>query len=226
MKRNFLPTFTIATTLILLPYALCAQASPSPAQPSANTAAATSEAAQMVPASAKLVDQLDSSKLQPGATFKAVLNQKARLANGTQLPGGTILLGTVTTDDSNIQAHSKLAIQFTSAQLKDGQLIPIKATIVAFYTPADETATVYNGYNYQAPLNDWNGRTLGVDQIGVTSGVDFHSKVTSQNSGVFVAASKADIKVPRGSDFNLAITAQAAQQNSSRDNSTTRTTGN
>lgn len=224
MEHRFLPTLTIAATLTLLPYALCAQASPKSAQ---TDTAAASQATQMVPASAKLLDQLDANKLQPGATFKATLNQKVRLTNGPELPSGTILLGTVTTDDSNIQAHSKLAIQFTSAQLKNGQVVPIKATVVAFYTPADETATVYNGYNYQAPLNDWNGRTLGVDQIGVASGVDFHSKVTSQNSGVFVATGKADIKIPRGSDFNLAITGQQAnQQNSSRDNSTTRSTGN
>ncbi len=225
MKQKFLPTMAIVATFTMLPFALCAQDSPNPAQTS--TAAATSLAAKMVPASAKLVEPLDSSKLQPGATFKATLNQKVRLSNGTQLPSGTTLLGTVTTDDSNIKADSKLAIQFTTAQLKDGQAIPIKATVVGFYTPADESVSVYNGYNSEAPINDWNSKTTGVDQIGVASGIDFHSKVTSQNSGVFVAASKPDIKVPSGSDFNLAIAAQqSTQQNSSRDNSTTRTTGN
>jgi hypothetical protein len=38
-----------------------------------------------------------------------------------------------------------------------------------------------------------------MDQENVVSGVDLHSKISSQNSGVFVSTKKADIKLHAGS---------------------------
>lgn len=230
MRHKFASTLTLATTLILLPFALCAQASPKPVPTYADTLAADAGAAnlaqQMVPASARLLAPLDAKKLQPGAEFKAELSQKVRLANGPELPTGTMLLGTVATDDSNIKASAKLAVQFTGAQLKDGQVIPIKATIVGLYTAANEPADVYDGYAATAPPNDWSSQTLDIDQIGGAPGIDLHSKVGSPNSGVFVAAGKDDVKLPKGCDFNLAIAAQPATQSSSQPGSAGRPAGN
>jgi hypothetical protein len=227
MRHRLTSSLAIAATLTFLPLALCAQASPSQASTTADTAPAANQALQMVPASAKLLDPLDGKKLQPGAEFKAVLSQKVHLANGPELPGGTILLGTIATDDSGVKGSAKLAVQFTSAQLKDGQLIPIRAIIVGLYTTANEPSTIYDGYNPKAPRNDWNGKTLGVDQIGGVPGIDLHSKVASRNSGVFVATEKNDVKVPKGCDLNLAISAQAGVPlNASQPSSASRPTGN
>jgi len=169
---------------------------------------ASSESAgalHLVPASALLLDTLDAKKLQPGATFTARLNTKVHLANGTELPAGTVLQGTVTSDDMNLQGTSKLALQFTTAQLKGGQSVPIKAAIVGLYSN-DGVDDAYNGWA------DWNKQTVGVEQLDVMSGVDLHSQIDSQNSGVFVTTKKDDVKLGRGSNFSLAIAAEPGAQ--------------
>jgi hypothetical protein len=49
-----------------------------------------------------------------------------------------------------------------------------------------------------------------MDQKGVLSGIDLHSRIASSNSGVLVSTSKSEVKIPRGTELTLAI---AAQQN-------------
>jgi hypothetical protein len=199
----------IAATLSMLPASLLAEAANRNAAPSAETVGASTTAGQneamhMVPATVMLLETLDARKMQPGADFKAKLNNKVHLANGSELPSGSVLVGTVVQDDMHIQGNVKLAVRFTQAQLKDGQTIPIKATIVGAYTDPQEAATAYNGYTAE-PSNNWNDGTIGTDQIGVTSGVDLHSNIHSLDSGVFATSRKDDIKLDRGSDINLAI---------------------
>lgn len=53
--------------------------------------------------------------------------------------------------------------------------------------------------------NSWNDGTLAEDQVGVIKGVDLHSRISSQNSGVLVSSSKDDVKLPRGTDLSLAL---------------------
>jgi hypothetical protein len=197
----------IAATCTLLSLPVLAQTSPSdPSQASAGVASSESAGAlHLVPASALLLDTLDAKKLQPGATFTARLNTKVHLANGTELPAGTVLQGTVTSDDMNLQGTSKLALQFTTAQLKGGQSVPIKAAIVGLYSN-DGVDDAYNGWA------DWNKQTVGVEQLDVMSGVDLHSQIDSQNSGVFVTTKKDDVKLGRGSNFSLAIAAEPGAQ--------------
>jgi hypothetical protein len=172
---------------------------------------ASSESAgalHLVPASALLLDSLDAKKVEPGASFTARLNTKVHLANGTELPAGTLLKGAVTSDDMNLQGTSKLALQFTTAQLKDGQSVPIKAAIVGVYSN-DDSEDAYNGWA------NWNKQTEGVEQLDAISGVDLHSKIDGQNSGVFVTTRKDDVKLKEGSNFSLAIAAEPGAQTNS-----------
>ena len=181
---------------------------------------------KMVKARAQLLRSLDAKKLEPGANFQAKLDKTVHLDNGPELPGGTILKGTVEADDMNVSGNSKLVLRFSSAQLKDGQTVPIKATIVGLYKPGDDSAGSWYDMDTPPP-NTWNNGTLAVDQIGVESGVDLHSKISSRNSGVFVTTKKDDVKLPQGSDINLAIAAShGAQQNASQHGSSTRNAGN
>jgi hypothetical protein len=218
----------LAATLTFLPVTLCAQ------QPDANASQASTavmnqaapagqqpgqqEAGHMVPASVMLLQNIDARKMQPGDDFKAKLSGKVHLTNGTELPSGTIFEGTLANDDMNMQGNSKLVLRFTKANLKDGTTIPIKATIVAVYTPQNEIgySDSYNSDFRGRVPNSWNDGTLAVDQIGVASGVDLHSKVSSQNSGVLVTATKDDVKLAVGTDFSLAVAAgQGSPQTSS-----------
>jgi hypothetical protein len=166
------------------------------------------EAMRMVPARVALPETLDAKKTQPGHEFRATLANTVHLDNGPELPVGTALVGTVVTDDMQLKGMSKLALRFTKAELKDGRVVPIKATIVGVFAPEWMSPGGYPiNPGDQAP-NSWNDGTLQVEQIGATPGVDLHSKIASRNSGVFVSTTKDDVKLDKGSEIALAIAAQ------------------
>jgi hypothetical protein len=192
-----------------------AQSSPADA-PSTNSntvsPAAASEAAQMVPAQAQLAQNLDAKNLQPGEQFKAVLKSKIHLKDGVELPRGTTLVGTVANpataaNETAIQdAKSKLALRFTQADLKSGKTIPIEATIVDVTPPATQDDAQAE-LMYNAPPNPWDGRTLAFDVNDALSGVDLHSRIAGQNSGVFTS-DKSNLKLGVRTQFALAIAPQ------------------
>lgn len=162
------------------------------------------EADRMVPARASLIHTLDADSTRPGYQFRARLSDTVHLDVGVVLHRGDTLLGKVVNDDMNTPGTSRLAIRFTQALLKNGQTIPVKATIVAVYKPGD--LTVENVPEHIP--NTWNDRTLQVDQINVLNGVDLHSRIASHDSGVFVSTKDKDVKIPAGSEIALAIAAR------------------
>jgi hypothetical protein len=186
-------------------------------QDSANQSAAQQEAAQMVRARSYLQSTLDAKDSRPGTQFAAILSQNVHLKNGSELPRGTKLIGTVATDDMQMHGASKLALRITSAQLKDGKTIPVKATIVGVFAPETENMQGYNVMPGDEEANDWNNSMLTYDQINAMSGVDLHSRIAGQNSGVFVAKKKDDVKISAGSELALAITEQGAQATGGND---------
>jgi len=163
------------------------------------------EADRMVRARASLNHTLDADHTAPGYQFRATLSDNVHLSDGVELHRGDALLGRVTTDDMNTPGRSRLAIRFNQAVLKNGQTVPIKATIVSLYPPGD---FLNNSYSTEQIPNTWNDGTLRVDQIGAVKDVDLHSRISSQNSGVFVSTKKEDVKIPAGSEIALAITAR------------------
>ncbi len=166
------------------------------------------EAMRMVPARAALNRSLNADKAKPGEDFRAILAKKVQLDNGPLLPKGTVLIGKITTDDMNESGASKLALRFTQAKLKDGQVIPIKATIVGVYQPESANSSDDPISPGDQVPNSWSDRILQVDQIGVLSGVDLHSKIGSMNSGVLVSTKKHNMKLDSGTEFALAIAEQ------------------
>jgi len=168
------------------------------------------EAQRMVPARVALEKNLDASKAAVGYQFHATLTSNIRLESGTELPHGTVLVGTVATDDSNANGTSRLALRFTQAVLKNGTIVPIKATIVGAYKPVGDSEAVER-MGEQMP-NNWNDGTLQVDQIGFSKDVDLHSDIADQNSGVFISTSNHDVKLPFGTEFALAIAQETPHQ--------------
>ncbi|MBW4040088.1 MAG: hypothetical protein HIU91_14725 [Acidobacteria bacterium] len=166
------------------------------------------EAMRMVPARAVLDRDLDADKTKDGYEFNAKLAKKVQLDNGPELPEGTILVGKVVKDDMNESGASKLALRFTEARLKDGQVVPIKATIVGVFKDNGDDPNGYPVSPGDEVPNSWNDGTLQVDQISVMSGVDLHSKIASKNSGVFVSPTKHNMTIPAESELALAIAAR------------------
>ena len=166
---------------------------------------AEGQAVQMVPAQAALATSLDARTMQPGTQFQATLNDTIHLKNGTELPHGTRLVGTVSSDSMTPQAKSVLALRFTQAQLKDGKVVPIKATITDLHAGGRYGTDPLTSQPNLAP---WDGKSLTVDDLDVVSGVDLHSRIAGNNSGVFVSNTKDDVKLQAGSQMELAIAAQ------------------
>jgi hypothetical protein len=220
MKPKFPIPLTIAAVSIALLYPQIARArnpaqdavnsqAPSPASDSAvpTDAAANPDVAQqamqMVPAQARLVESIDARKMQAGQEFQATLSDTVHLKNGPELPHGTKLVGTISTDTAQA-GRPTLALRFTKAELKDGKVVPITAVILGIAPPPDDPPST-------PPLeaeNIWKVAPLQIDNIGVVSGVDLHSQVGAANSGVLVATTKDNVKLSTGSQLALAIAAQ------------------
>jgi hypothetical protein len=153
----------------------------------------------MVPAEATLVEPLEAKKLQVGKQFHATLAGKVELKNGTELPKGTLLVGTVSANDQNPGGGSKLVLRFTTAQLKDGKTVPVKVTIVGVYEEGNEADRL---------ANVWTKKAGATALLNVSAGVNFYSDTASEDSGAFVSSGKSQVKLLKGSGFSLAIGAQ------------------
>lgn len=210
--------------VFLLPQGAAAQSTSNPnmnenSPQSAMTSSGTSEAAHMVPARAALARTLDAKDAKQGQPFEAKLAGKVHLKNGQTLPRGTVLVGKVGQDDMNENGKSKLALCIDQARLKDGKTIPLKATIVGVYGPqaGDANTVAYQVAAGSQEPNNWSRNITQVDQIGALSGVDLHSQIGSQNSGVLVSTKKDDIKLRTGTELALAL-APENNQNPSQNN--------
>ncbi|MGB7264229.1 MAG: hypothetical protein WBC92_01870 [Terracidiphilus sp.] len=164
----------------------------------------------MVPAQAVLAQAIDAKKMQPGQQFQAKLSDTVHLKNGVELPKGTELIGKVATDKMGVDGRSTLALRFTKADLKNGKVLPIEATIIGIAPP--EYGSAWDGSDGQAPPNTWNGKTLQIDEIGALSGVDLHSAIAAQNSGVFVSSKKDNMKFSNQTQLSLAIAPRGSSQ--------------
>lgn len=178
---------------------------------------AAAEAQQMVPARAALTRTWDANKMKPGDRIEAKLAGTVHLKNGTELPGGSMLMGVVATDNMN-PGNSKLALRFTEAKTKHGQTVPITATIVGVYPPQSRTGAGYDVVAGDQAPNSWTDSELQVDQLDALSGVDLHSRIAGENSGVFVTKKKDDVKLEQGSELTLAICGHTNGQNTMNGN--------
>jgi hypothetical protein len=175
------------------------------AQAQTTAQASQGGAMDMVSARVAMKETIDASKVKPGDPIKTELAKKVVLKNGSELPAGTTILGVVGTDDMQMEGTSKLVLNFNKAQLKNGTVIPIKATIVGIYPPESQDISGRPIAPGDQVTQAWSGHPDEVEEIGALPGVDLHSKVTSNNSGVLVSKSKHDMKLRYGSEIALAV---------------------
>jgi hypothetical protein len=170
------------------------------------TRAQNGQIASETPGVVELTQKVDAQKLAPGATIETRLTHAVHFANGMAFPAGTRLIATVAQDDMQTEGKMKLALRFTSAQMKDGKTVPIRATILNVATQA---VAVENDPSTIEPImqvrDNLNGQPDRVDAVGIASGIDLHSNASSQNSGVFVTTTKDDVKLPNGTKMELAL---------------------
>ncbi len=227
MKSRVRNILTVASVSFALawPAAALSQAGEMPASPQAqpqesaqpvqNPQKARREAREMVPATVKLAKKLDAQNDLQGSEFNAKLTQAVQLKNGPELPKGTTLVGTVATDDIQMDGVSKLAVRFTEAKVTGGETVPIKATIVQEYPPVGFTRSGWpiptegpRRWDNTLLPNVWSPGILRVEQIGALKNVNMLSNVASRNSGVFMSTRTDDVKLMRGSRLQLALSAR------------------
>jgi hypothetical protein len=204
MKSEFAIILSAATVSFAL-------LSPNVVRAQSATGNGEQEAMQMVTARVALKQDVDADKSKQGDPIRTTLADKVFLKNGTELPAGTAILGVVATDDMQLNGASKLALNFTKAELKNGKVVPIKATIVGVYPPESVDGSGNPVKPGDQEVGTWTDRALAVDEIGALPGVDLHSKVDSGNSGVLVSTTKHDMKLKWGSEIALAVAAQSQQ---------------
>lgn len=112
-----------------------------------NATAAGSGQAVMV----ELMKTLDAKKLKAGDPVSARLTQGMRASDGTFVAAGSVVKGHVTaaTAKANGAPQSSIAIAFDNVALKNGQQLPLQATIQAVGAPPILAPEQYGGVGSQ-----------------------------------------------------------------------------
>jgi hypothetical protein len=123
------------------------QATPRATESPATGAASGEQAAQphatlqLVQTQAQLGKSLDAKKVKQGDAVTAKLLENVEIPNAQALPKNTVLEGHVdAVTASENKSDSTVTVTFDKAKLKDGQELPIKATVVSISEPASMAA--------------------------------------------------------------------------------------
>ena len=176
---------------------------------------AAAQTPQLVSANAQLDQNVDTKNATEGQVVTAKLTRDVKNAGQVELPKGATLIGKVTqVEKANGSAPTKLTLTFDQAKLPNGQTVPVKATLLGAYrSDANEyfaeTGSSGSLVPDQAKVIPADTQ---VDQApGSLGNVALHGDVASNVSGVFTSTSK-DINLRRGTQFQLAIAAEAGAQ--------------
>lgn len=183
---------------------------------------------QLVRAQARLETYLDGKRAKPGDAIRAKLEASVAIPNGPTLPPNTMLEGHV--DQAQASEHhsdSSVVVTFDQAKLKNGEVLPVKVTILAIAEPgmtaaADESpgpapattaplrpgnfppapGTVVGPAATQTPPAE-GGSVPAQAQRGVP-GVTLQSDIHAAASATFVAERR-NVHVPDGTELQIAV---------------------
>jgi hypothetical protein len=101
---------------------------------------------EMRPVSGELRGKLDAKSARPGDQVIVKTTQKTMLADGTEIPKGTRLVGHVTEAQEHAKGHaeSQIGIAFDRAELKGGRSIPIHSAIRSIAPAPSAMASMAN----------------------------------------------------------------------------------
>jgi len=142
MKR-----FIVAFLFLVAVSVVSAQTSNAAAQEGQESAATKSSFA----VSAELTKTLDAKKLKPGDPVNARTTQEMRGSDGTLVPAGSVVKGHIVAASAKGKgdAQSSIAISFDNIVLKNGQQVPLQATIQAVGAPTLLTPDQYGALGSQ-----------------------------------------------------------------------------
>lgn len=171
--------------------------------------AASTPNLHLISTNAQLNHTLNSSKISVGQRVTAHLTMKLRTSNNLLLPRKTQLIGKVSQVQSGHGKRTRVALVFTKARLKNGRLIPIKATLLGAMPPNYGS---FSSVDYLPDTSKPVPSNASMDQeAGVLNHIALHSAVQSPVSGIFLSK-RNKIRLPAGTRLRVAI---APLQNSS-----------
>jgi hypothetical protein len=135
---------------------------------------------------ATLVRPVDTKKNKPGDPVTARTTNSSKSPDGTALPKGTELVGHVTQAQarSKNQPESDLGIVFDKALLKNGQEVPINATIQALAAAQNTASMAGSADDPELSGGSMEGGGARAARTGIVSGGGAVGAVGGATSGV------------------------------------------
>ncbi|MES2219734.1 MAG: hypothetical protein V4587_02065 [Acidobacteriota bacterium] len=194
MKMNYLRSYALGVAAAFVSLPMYASMQPQP------------QNLNLVSANAQLARGLNSDSMHEGQTVMAKLTSDVKTEGSTELPKGTVLLGTVKQVQNQIADGNgaKFSIVFNEARLSNGREVPIKATLLAAYPPVPiGMAPGPSSYMIKQPHRIPSDQKVQQNP-GTLGHVMLQSAVQSDVSGTFLSKNHS-INLHRGTRLQLAI---------------------
>lgn len=154
----------------------------------------STDAGQLVAATADLQTNIDAKNAKVGDVVTARLTQSVRIPGGEELHRNTMLIGHIDqVETAENKGVSRIVLTFDKAQPKNGQPIAIKSTIVGVYP---------NGTAVVPP--DLNPKLQIEQDPSSAHGYMLTSDVQGSNSGVLKADGK-NVHLQGGTELEFAV---------------------
>jgi len=137
----------------------------------------------------RLMKPLDSQSATVGESVAVRLEGSVKTPDGVKLPRGSALLGkVVAVTPSENGGPSSVSLVFTTAEVRGGRQIPVKATLLAAF-PADEnTAASYDASSMSTVARQVPADHSVNQQPGALPSITLKAAVRNSDSGTFSRA--------------------------------------
>lgn len=148
-------------------------------------AAGAASAQTLAGVNTHLVQPLDSATATAGQSIAVKLDGSVKTTDGVKLPRGTELVGKIAeVQPSKDGGPASVSLVFSTAELKGGKQIPVKATLLAAYPSDQGLAAQYADQTMDTVADNVNG-DHEVDQEPGALPVTLKAAVKDADSGTF-----------------------------------------
>jgi len=134
----------------------------------------------------RLVAPLNSQTATEGQTVTVKLDGTVKTADGVKLTRGAELLGKITgVKPSQNGGAASVTLTFTTAKLKDGKQIPVKATLLAAFPGDQGVEAQYSDSTMNAVNSSVAGNQTIDQEPGALPGITLKAAVQAPESGTF-----------------------------------------
>lgn len=164
------------------------------------------QSVKMIMVQADLAKTLDAKKTKVGDPVTAKLIYEAKFSDDITLPRNTLLTGHVDrVQPSEKKSDSLIQITLDKALLKDGKVIPIKATIMKLHVLVSPFASMQGGDSGTSlsPASAAPG-VAQTAQTGGINGVTLQSDIEQPYSAIF-QSSRRNVRLSGGTEMDIAV---------------------